>query len=268
MSWGASSHQQQQQQGTSTGNQTSASFNMPVQLPWVAQQQKNTGVAAQNLVAQASKPVYGDAQKAGYTQNLNDLANQSQAKINSQLASQGISDSGAASAAATQVQTGRIGQLSNFYAQLPFQEQQAEQTNMKSAIGASLAATTAAPTGQASGSTSSSNSSTDSNSTTDTQSNPGISGLVSSLAGLAAGGLMGGFGSLASGGSFGQGFGNAFATQPTGPNLGSGGSQNPNPYVPYSAPQGPSYNPGQFNSPAWGGGSSLGGPQDYNWMYE
>lgn len=225
MSWGSS--QTSNQQSQQFGSNASLATTQPNQLPWVADLQKNNGLAAQNMMARASQPIYGDAQKANYLESLNQLADASSKHLASSLAGRGIMDSGAFSAGQTGIEAGRLGQASSFFSQLPFQEQAAQDARQKSALGLSIAAAAAPPTGQTSGSTSNSQSSSDTSSKTTTD--PGISGLVSSLAGLGFGATLGGLGSLMGGGSFGSGFG---ASLGGGGQQGGGGGGWQNPVAP------------------------------------
>lgn len=190
MSWGSSQHtqsqQQQQQQG---GYSNTTTPNLP---PWLQSAFQGFVNQGQNLSATAAQPVFGQAQQASYLQNLNDLANQSTAKLSSTLASKGISNSGAMAQGATDIQTQRLASESGFLSQLPFQETQAHLANEEGALGAGLAAAKSVPYGQTATGTSSGLSNSNSNSTTTTD--PGIAGLVSSLGGMAIGGLTGGLG--------------------------------------------------------------------------
>lgn len=225
MSWGSS--QNTNQTSTNSGQGAQAAFSAPQQLPWVSSLQELNGQAAQQQLARASRPVYGDAQKAAFIESQNAQTNAGESKLASVLSGKGILDSGAFSGGVTGLEAGRQGNLSGFFSQLPFQEQAAQANNQKNALGMSIAAAAAPPTGQLSGSTSNSQNTSDSKSQTTTD--PGISGLVSSIAGLGFGALTGGLGSMMGGGSFGSGFGQALGGGggPAGGGNGGGGWSNP-----------------------------------------
>lgn len=194
MSWGSKTTQTQQQ----TQNQAYNNSTTPTEDPWVTQLRQSFGPYVSNIMAQASKPVYGDAQTASYMQNLNSIADNATKTLNSNLAGHGISNSGAYASGATSIQNNKLGQLSGFFSQLPFLQQQAMQQNQLQALGAGFNLTGRAPQGQISSGVS--NGSSDSTSVTKTD--PGIAGLVSSLAGIGMGMATGGLSSMAGGGSF------------------------------------------------------------------
>lgn len=212
MGWGSSKSTTQD----STQQQNSVNANMPVQLPWVAQMQKGMAPQYQNLIAQANAPVYGDAQKASYMENLNDLANSATSHLSSTLAGSGQLNSGQFGKAATGIEQQKFGQESNFFSQLPAMERQAHMQNMMGALGAANGFLSSTPTGNIS--TGSSSGSSDSSSVE--KSSPGLSGLVGGLMGMALGPMMGGLGGGIAGGmngmfggqgSFGQGYNQAMA---------------------------------------------------------
>lgn len=233
MSWGSTTSQQQQQQSNTAGS----SLSMPVQTPWAAALQGNTfAPAVQSLVQKAGMPVFGTANTAQYLQGLNDSTNQGQSHLASSLAGRGILNSGAYATGASQLEQNRQSNMSNFYSQLPFQEQQAQQQNLSRALATGFALTGPSPTGQAQTSSQNSNSSGSSTTTTD----PGLSGLVSSLMGVGLSAALGGFGG-SGGGLFGGG-GSSMQGPPSG--LGSFAQGNAmqgaygmmGQYTPYGAP--------------------------------
>lgn len=212
MGWGSSKTTTQD----SNQSQNSINANMPVQLPWVAQMQQGMAPQYQSLIAEANKPVYGDAQKASYMENLNDLANSATSHLSSTLAGSGQLNSGQFGKQAMGIEQQKFGQESNFFSQLPAMERQAHMQNMLGVLGAANGFATSAPTG----SISTGSSSGTSDSTSVEKSSPGLSGLVGGLMGMAMGPMMGGLGGGIAGGlngmfggsgSFGSGYNAAMA---------------------------------------------------------
>lgn len=224
MGWGSSQTTTSNQQQ----NQSTVNGSMPVQQPWVASMQQGMAPQYAQLIQQANAPVYGDAQKASYMENLNDLANSATKNLSSTLASHGQLNSGEFGKEAAGIQQQKVAQESSFFSQLPAAERQAHMSNMLQALGASNGFLSSVPVGQLSTGTSSG----DSSGSQTTQTNPGLSGLVGGLMGMAlsgvTGGLSGGIASAVGGGSFGQGYQNAiqpaqnpFSMQPMQPRMGS-----------------------------------------------
>lgn len=202
MGWGS------KQTTTNTNTATNSNTTTPNLNP-LAQNEYSSVLfpQANALIANANKPVYGDAQKADVLNNLNDLANASAKHLNSTLAATGQLNSGQDVVGQSNIEQQRMGQLSNFYTNLPAMEQQAHQQNMLQALGFGAGLTGQLPVGQTNiGDQSASGQ-------TVTSSNPGLGGLVGGLLGgvgsALTGGLTGGLGSMASGGGFGAGFGQA-----------------------------------------------------------
>jgi hypothetical protein len=80
----------------------------------------------QQQMRKAQQPVYGDAQKASYMANLNELADNAMTSLKGSLASSGRLDSGAFEAGASDIAREKIGQASSFFSDLPFRERQAQ----------------------------------------------------------------------------------------------------------------------------------------------
>jgi hypothetical protein len=80
----------------------------------------------QQQMRKAQQPVYGDAQKASYLGNLNELADNAMASLKGSLASSGRLDSGAFETGASDIAREKIGQASSFFSDLPFRERQAQ----------------------------------------------------------------------------------------------------------------------------------------------
>jgi hypothetical protein len=89
-------------------------------------------------------PVFGDAQKSGFLSNLNDLSGAAMENLKQNLASSGALDSGRFAAGARDIEMGRVGQAGQFFSQLPFLEQQAQDQRFAglSQIGNQLLSTT------------------------------------------------------------------------------------------------------------------------------
>lgn len=140
------------------------------------------GAESHNLIANANKPVYGDAQKADVLNNLNDLANASTKHLSSTLAGRGALGSGDFETGAGNIEQQRLGQLSGFYSQLPAMEDQAHLQRMMSALGFGAGLAGQMPVGQTSTGTGSSQE----------VSSPGWGSMVQTAIGAMAGGLTGG----------------------------------------------------------------------------
>lgn len=206
MSWGSTSTQKTNQQQSQSGQY--ANQQTPVQLPWAAALQQSLVGPYQQLLAGAEAPVYGQAQKADYLSNLNDLANNATKHLASTLAGRGALDSGALATGQSGIEQQRLGQASSFFQNLPFQEAQAHQQRLAAALGLGGQLSLLAPVGQDTSGTSSSEG--QSSGTTTTTQSPGLGSMLGGLlgAGLSAftGGLGGSLGSsLFGGGGIGAG---------------------------------------------------------------
>lgn len=225
MSWGS----KQTTQATQNQNQTNTST--PLQQTYAAQLQQSLAPQYQQQIALANTPVYGDAQKAGVLQNLNDLANASIKHLGSTLASHGQMDSGSYASGASGIEQQRFGQASDFFNSLPALERQSHLQNVNAALNSANGYASSVPMGMSSTGASSSNS--DSTTTT----SPGLSGLVGALGGMAMSGLTGGLSSMMGGGGFTSGFGEGLGGY--GGSGGYGGGSMPTPLAPLGMP--PSY---------------------------
>jgi hypothetical protein len=101
-------------------------------------------------------PVFTDAHKAQFLNQLNDVSNLSMKSLSGNLARHGALNSGAFAQGASDIETNRFGQLANFYAGLPFQEEAARSTRVQPLFGiasslAGHAPTSTLATGESSG---------------------------------------------------------------------------------------------------------------------
>jgi len=108
--------QQSSQQGTSGQQFTD---------PTLAGGLRNLFGQYQRGLQQTQQPLYGQGQIANYLSNLNDLANRSIQSLQGNLARTGGLNSGALASGATQIGLGRMGQQSNFLANVPLMNRQA-----------------------------------------------------------------------------------------------------------------------------------------------
>jgi hypothetical protein len=83
----------------------------------------------------AGEPIYGEAQKAKYISDLNDLAAGSMASLKGNLARTGRLDSGAADIGTSEIEKDRFGKASDFIGQLPFMESAARAERMNPLLG-------------------------------------------------------------------------------------------------------------------------------------
>jgi len=86
---------------------------------------KNLFGQYQRGLTQTQSPIYGQGQIANYLSNLNDLANRSIQSLQGNLARTGGLNSGALASGATQANLARMGQQSNFLANVPLMNRQA-----------------------------------------------------------------------------------------------------------------------------------------------
>lgn len=202
MGWGS----KQTTTGTNSSTATNSNTTTPNLNPLAQSLYSSTLFPqARQLIANANKPVYGDAQKASVLNDLNGLAQSASRHLNSSLASRGALGSGDFDTGQAGIEQQRYGNLSNFYSQLPSLEDQAHQQKMLSALGFGAGLAGQMPVGQTS-----IGNQTQSGTQQQTQtSNPGFSGLVGSLLGSVGSAAMGGFGNMMSGGpgGFSGGFG-------------------------------------------------------------
>ena len=92
-------------------------------------------------IKSAQQPIYGDAQKAGYLSNLNDLANSSMKSLQGNLARVGGMGSGRHYSGLSDIAVNRDKSAAGFFSQLPFMEAQAQSQRLDPLlqIGAGLA---------------------------------------------------------------------------------------------------------------------------------
>jgi hypothetical protein len=80
----------------------------------------------QDQFHRAGQPIYGEAQKASFLSNLNDLSAAAGENLKQNLASSGGLDSGRAATGFQNIEMGRSGQAGQFFGNLPFMEQEAQ----------------------------------------------------------------------------------------------------------------------------------------------
>lgn len=105
----------------------------------------------QNQLQRVNEPVFGEAQKAGFLSQLNELGASSAENLKQGLARSGASDSGRMSQGLTDIELGRNAQASQFFSQLPFMEQQAKQQRFGNLMGLATNFAGRAPIGEAYG---------------------------------------------------------------------------------------------------------------------
>lgn len=110
------------QRGQQRIDQTTQAFETPEMAAFRLQQQRRF----QDQFSRAGQPIYGEAQKAGFLSNLNDLAASAGENLKQNLASSGGLDSGRAATGFQNIEMGRSGQAGQFFGNLPFLEQQAQ----------------------------------------------------------------------------------------------------------------------------------------------
>lgn len=161
----------QQGQSTSTPNEDPIfTFFRQSILPAIAQQ-----------YSEAQKPVYGDAQTSQYTQQANDVYNKAMQGVNDSAARRGTLNSGSTDAAATSLAQGRAGNISNYFAQIPFLNQQAQWGKTQDLLGLATNFLGRSPLGQTTTSDQSGQSQFQQNqtgtSTSKSSSNPSLFGI-------------------------------------------------------------------------------------------
>jgi hypothetical protein len=133
---------------TSTGHQTSTSnlsdtqqqqtagANINVEDPLATLFRYGQFANLNNEIKRAQdKPIFGDAQKAGFLNQLNDMSDLSMKSLSGNLAKHGALNSGAFAQGASDLEMNRYGQMSNFFAQLPFQEEAARAARLNPLLG-------------------------------------------------------------------------------------------------------------------------------------
>ncbi len=161
----------QQSQTNSTQQQTEA--------PNVTAFRNSLYPQISNQIAEAQRPVYGQAQQAGYLNSLNKLADSSIKQLSSTLAGrQGGLNSGSFGAGVSDILQNKMGNIAGYNAQVPMLNRQAQFQNTMGALG--LASNVAGPALRGSTGTSNTNSTT-----TEQQ---GLGSILGGVAGAALGG--------------------------------------------------------------------------------
>lgn len=119
------------QTGGSTIDQTTLGFETPEMAALRSAQMRRL----QGQFGRANQPIYGEPQKAGFISNLNDLAASAGENLKQHLASSGALDSGRAAQGFGDIERGRVGQAGQFFAGLPFMEQQAQSQRFNDLFG-------------------------------------------------------------------------------------------------------------------------------------
>lgn len=83
----------------------------------------------------AQKPIYGQAQQAGFMQSLNELAQSAMQRMTQGVAGSGGLHSGRFAGGTQDIEKQRMGQASQFFANLPAQEEQARSTKVNNLLG-------------------------------------------------------------------------------------------------------------------------------------
>ncbi len=129
-------HQTSASNLTDTNQQDTSGMNLAVEDPLATLFRYGQMGNIQSEITRAqNKPVYGDAEKAGFLNKLNDLGDASFKSLGSNLAKHGALNSGAFSQGASDLEMQRNGAASSFFAGLPFQEEQARQARLQPLLG-------------------------------------------------------------------------------------------------------------------------------------
>lgn len=110
-----------------------------------------------NEMNKAQRPIYGDATKAGFLNNLNDLSSAAMSSMRANLSASGAGDSGRLAAGIGDIELGKFGQYSKFLSELPEKEELARRGQVNTLMGlggqlASLAPRSQRITGRTTGS--------------------------------------------------------------------------------------------------------------------
>ena len=81
-------------------------------------------------LGRAQEPVFGEAQTAGFLNNLNDVSKSASDRIIQSLARRGALRSGSGDRALRDVELNRASQAGGFFADLPFKEREARQASV------------------------------------------------------------------------------------------------------------------------------------------
>ncbi len=116
-------------------------YNQVIERPEDQAFRQGLGSLLGGEIRKAQRPIFGDAQKAAFLGDLNDLGRSAIKNLSSTLAGSGRLDSGEFTQGAENIELGRLGEASRFFSQLPFQEEQrrASQTQGLLGLGGQLA---------------------------------------------------------------------------------------------------------------------------------
>lgn len=144
----------------------------------------------------AQKPIYGQAQQASFMESLNELAQSAMQRMTQGVAGSGGLRSGRFAGGTADIEKQRFGDANKFFANLPFQEEQARSGRVNNLLGLATNWLGSGPinetiTGNASSTASGKESSTTiGNQTTTGGQGGGLSGMASNLIGF-GGGVLG-----------------------------------------------------------------------------
>ena len=110
--------------GATTNKVLQSGEQTAIEDPTMGAFRKNLIPQMQQMIHQAGLPLYGEAEKAGYLNNLNDLAADATKSLSSTLAARGISDSGAAAEGYGGIEGTRLAEASKFFGQIPAMNKQ------------------------------------------------------------------------------------------------------------------------------------------------
>ena len=88
-----------------------------------------------NEMNKAQRPIYGDATKAGFLNNLNDLSSAAMDSMRANLSASGAGDSGRLAAGIGDIELGKFGQYSKFLSELPEKEELARRGQVNTLMG-------------------------------------------------------------------------------------------------------------------------------------
>jgi hypothetical protein len=109
--------------GTTDQNQAYNGLRSALEPDYWTQFRKSMIPAYQKELGRVQEPVFGAAQKSGFMQSLNDLAESSIASMSRQMARRGLSGSGVEAQGIGNILAGRGSQAASFFSQLPMQEE-------------------------------------------------------------------------------------------------------------------------------------------------
>ncbi len=133
---------------TSSGNRSSQNFTQGTEDPILAGfRELFLGGLAGGLKT-AQQPVFGEAQQAGFLEQLNDITNNSFQQIKQKFGASGGLGSGAEEQLTRDVAFNKAGQQVDFFRDLPFQEQQAQLSQILPFLQTGLGFVGSGPTGQ------------------------------------------------------------------------------------------------------------------------